>query len=78
MNGNAKITPINLGDGKFWYILQRPGGSVCLYWIQTGTAAHFVVFDSLDPSPVGTDVLLALCERHDALTVLLSAIERSG
>jgi hypothetical protein len=34
--------------GRTWHALEREGGSISLYYTRAGSAAHYVVWDSLD------------------------------
>ena len=34
--------------GRVWRVLEREGGSISVYYTKDGSAAHWVVYDSLD------------------------------
>ena len=35
-------------QGRTWHALEREGGSISIYYTRAGSAAHYVVFDSLE------------------------------
>jgi hypothetical protein len=56
-------------------ILQRPGGSVSLYFTRPGGSAHIVIFDTLGKpmGNIGHHVVGGLREMHRGLSVLFEA-----
>ena len=76
----ANITDLHTdADGYTWHILQREGGSVCLYATLPHQTCHFVAFDTYDgkaPSATAQGVMAQLYETRGAIGLLLEATAR--
>lgn len=43
-----EVTMYTDRQGRTWHIMERDGGSICVYYTIPGAVAHFVVYDTLD------------------------------
>lgn len=75
---DSTITQLHTdSEGSTWWIMQRGGGSVCLYITVPGSHAHWIVFDSADksPSPLPTSALVALDEVGQRARAIVNACD---
>ena len=60
---------------RTWHVMEREGGSICIYYTKPANAGHFVVWDSLDANPSG---LTSASTRPGDLAAVEDAPTNSG
>lgn len=73
----STITDLYTENNTTWHILQRDGGSVCLYCTHPGVSAHFVVYDTVDGAPPNAwaqSKIDDLANMHSAIGALLAQV----
>lgn len=74
-DGTLVVSALTGMDGKEWYIMERPDGSISVFWTKPETVGQYVAYDSLDNATDEFTAEARSAAYARAVEVLAAAVE---